>query len=290
MKQSGNGTYAHYVVKNEHVIMHYYDDIEFVYGEEIPQCRTVIDHRFDGLYSLQLKLDGRMSFGVDESAPVIYTGPLLFWHHPAHRYRYSVVGDSGWHHLWCSFRGERARRIIEQGFMTLSADHCMPVQEPDRFARVFMPLVMMVKARTQGSHAESTVLLERILNLASGEAAAKSQTGRNSQQRVREAETAMREQTSKSVDVRRLAKAAGMSDGHFRRVFRQQYGLSPHHHLLMLVMHRAADLLSNSALPVSSIAYILGYEDPAQFSKTFRGQLGLSPMRWRSTHGHRHEF
>ena len=44
---------------------------------------------------------------------------------------------------------------------------------------------------------------------------------------------------------------------------------------------RACALLRDGRLPVTQIAYQLGYRDSANFSRAFRRELGLTPMEYR---------
>jgi AraC-like DNA-binding protein len=43
----------------------------------------------------------------------------------------------------------------------------------------------------------------------------------------------------------------------------------------------ATDYLANSSLSISRIAYRLGYQDPSNFGRAFRGWFGMSPGNYR---------
>jgi AraC-like DNA-binding protein len=43
-------------------------------------------------------------------------------------------------------------------------------------------------------------------------------------------------------------------------------------------------LLGNTELPVSDVAWILGYSDPTVFARAFRHWTDASPSAWRNTH------
>ncbi|CAN7314990.1 helix-turn-helix transcriptional regulator [Pseudomonas sp. LjRoot71] len=45
----------------------------------------------------------------------------------------------------------------------------------------------------------------------------------------------------------------------------------------------ALQLLTNTDLSVSSIAYSLQYQDPNAFSRAFKSWTGCSPQHWRNT-------
>lgn len=78
-----------------------------------------------------------------------------------------------------------------------------------------------------------------------------------------------------------LARRAGLSTGHFCRVFRAITGRSPIDHLIRLRMDRACVLFADRDRTVADIARELGYEDPGYFARLFRQVVGLSPRAFR---------
>jgi AraC family transcriptional activator of pobA len=62
---------------------------------------------------------------------------------------------------------------------------------------------------------------------------------------------------------------------------RRATGLSPQAYLHREIMRDACELLASTGLPVSQIAFRLGYVDPAYFNRFFTRQSGQSPGRYR---------
>ena len=81
-----------------------------------------------------------------------------------------------------------------------------------------------------------------------------------------------------------LAGAAGISEGHLRRLFQQLYRVSPAQYLLTLRMSHAKDLLQTGTLPVAEIAIRTGFSSAYYFSDAFRRNVGESPTAWRKSH------
>lgn len=269
--------------------MNYYNDITCIWGNVLPECRAVIDGGWPDLCNLHLKTRGEMEFGVDGSVRELF-GPhdaVLFWHHPLHRFQYRPGTSGSWEHHWVTFRGPRALRILEQGFMALSPDFRLRIADPEPFGLLFRELVDVVLSENLDplrKSAKGLVLIERVLNLAWEEKCSQRFAVPKSRQRLTQVEQALRERTNRSTDVYAIARRMGFSDAHFRRLFRANYGVSPHQYLLHLVMQRAARQLVSSDHPVSLIGSNVGYEDPAQFSKAFRKLMGQSPQQWRNHH------
>jgi AraC-like DNA-binding protein len=84
-----------------------------------------------------------------------------------------------------------------------------------------------------------------------------------------------------------VAAEVGLSAFHFVRVFRAALGLTPHQYLIRVRLLRAIDLLRNTALEVTEVAYEAGWGDLSTFNRTFRRDLGCTPLelrRGRSSH------
>jgi AraC-like DNA-binding protein len=78
-----------------------------------------------------------------------------------------------------------------------------------------------------------------------------------------------------------LASTFHMSYAHFRRVFKQQSGLSPYQYHLQLRIHRAREMLHSTTLAVGQVAARLNFPNPYYFSKIFKKKTGMSPSLWR---------
>jgi len=79
----------------------------------------------------------------------------------------------------------------------------------------------------------------------------------------------------------RLAREAGYSNEHLRRLCRRQLGRSPMHQVTYLRMRRAAELLATTELTITAITYEIGYHNPFVFSNAFTKWVGLRPSEYR---------
>lgn len=91
----------------------------------------------------------------------------------------------------------------------------------------------------------------------------------------------MREQIARGQSLDDYAELASMSPSHFRRIFRRTMGISPNQYMRQLRLERAAYLLRNTSDTIESIAYQVGYGEPAFFARTFKAQMGLAPGGYR---------
>jgi AraC-like DNA-binding protein len=78
-----------------------------------------------------------------------------------------------------------------------------------------------------------------------------------------------------------MARAAGLSRGHFTRTFTQVFGESPHQYLLTRRLERAAALLRTTDWPVSRICFAVGLGSLGSFTTSFRRMFGRTPTAYR---------
>jgi len=78
------------------------------------------------------------------------------------------------------------------------------------------------------------------------------------------------------------AKALSVTPTHLNRITRAATGDTASHLILNRLIREARRNLVYTNLPVSTIAYTLGFEDPAYFSRVYAAATGLSPRAFRA--------
>lgn len=78
-----------------------------------------------------------------------------------------------------------------------------------------------------------------------------------------------------------LAHIARLSAFHFVRAFKRSLGVTPHRYQIRLRVQRACELLQDVDVPVTEIAFIVGYQSSQSFARVFRQQMGMSPNDYR---------
>jgi AraC-like DNA-binding protein len=87
-----------------------------------------------------------------------------------------------------------------------------------------------------------------------------------------------------SPGVAAMARVAGVSVSHLRRLCGEVRGMSPRQALAATRMRRAQLLLEQPELKLEAIAQAVGFSCGAAFSRAFKAATGLSPSRWRAEH------
>ncbi len=89
----------------------------------------------------------------------------------------------------------------------------------------------------------------------------------------------LRKHFRESVPVEELARTAGMGLTSFHTHFREVTRTTPHQYQKELRLIEARRLLIEQGLPVSVVAYRIGYKSPTQFSREYSKKYGEPPSK-----------
>jgi AraC family transcriptional activator of pobA len=101
------------------------------------------------------------------------------------------------------------------------------------------------------------------------------------QPRLARLEELIRSHLADGWSVSDYAQALHLSDRHLRRLCLEASGLSAHGFIEQVRLREACRLLAYTRMQVQMVAYALGFEDQAYFTRTFRRCTGLSPTEYR---------
>lgn len=99
--------------------------------------------------------------------------------------------------------------------------------------------------------------------------------------RIREAIVLMSRDLARDLDVDALAAQIGVSRAHFFTLFQRATQVTPLVYANVLRFEAAVKRLTQSSVPVSDVAYELGFSAPGHFSYFFRQHLGITPTSYR---------
>lgn len=83
------------------------------------------------------------------------------------------------------------------------------------------------------------------------------------------------------LDTKAIAESAAISESECLRCFRATIGTAPIRYLRQYRIEKAARMLEETAVPVSSVAENCGFQDVSYFTKTFREMKGCTPSAYR---------
>ena len=79
----------------------------------------------------------------------------------------------------------------------------------------------------------------------------------------------------------RLSARLGVSERHVRRIFEAHFGVSPLQYLQTRRLHTAKQLLADTALPITQIALMSGFQSVRRFNAAFAQHYSLNPSTMR---------
>ncbi|QQN62258.1 helix-turn-helix transcriptional regulator [Bradyrhizobium diazoefficiens] len=101
--------------------------------------------------------------------------------------------------------------------------------------------------------------------------------------RLQKVITEVRANPGAAYDVETLAAISGMSRSAFAREFLKTYEMTPMRFVATARLHRAAELLRSTAMPVKLVAGTVGFASRSHFSRAFRDLYGIDPLNFRAT-------
>ena len=93
----------------------------------------------------------------------------------------------------------------------------------------------------------------------------------------------IRTHLDEEIDLRTLAAVSSFSPCHFHRIVSAFLGEPLGEFITRTRIEAAAHMLRYGELPVSEIAYRVGYDTPSSLTKAFRRFFGISPKAYRTT-------
>lgn len=186
--------------------------------------------------------------------------------------------DAGCELYWVHFDGPAARRyfdIISQ----------RPNMQPAHFDRA-RRAVTELSARTEKDGQlidapEVHRLLTNLLTEFMMDAGGRTSEGQDIIDDIR---NYILENVGRELSLEALADQARMSPFHFSRQFKRYAGVSPHTYLVNARINTARFYLASSDLTVKEIAFSCGFSSVSSFCTSFKKNVGITPLDYRSAH------
>lgn len=234
---------------------------------------TWVSSRFF-LYGVTLVLAGNGRYlDADGHLHVVGPGDLLRMHSRGRQARTPLLKGEGWAECALWVRGRINTELARLGVWAWSPS-CAPVHPPAAAVRLFVDHHQQVLA-AEGSGLDllrSTIaVVDDLVRLTSDHRAV--------DDLVERAKRLIAAEPDRLDLVERVARDLGVGAASLQRRFRQQVGISPAAYQREQRMLQATTLLQRHS--VKETARLVGFEDPASFSRSFKRVTGVTPSRYR---------
>lgn len=86
---------------------------------------------------------------------------------------------------------------------------------------------------------------------------------------------------SKHISMREISEMYNLSETSLKNYFNAMFGMTVSEYMLSIRLKKAAELLTDSRLPISDIANLCGYSNQGRFAKIFKEHYGMLPLEYR---------
>lgn len=86
-----------------------------------------------------------------------------------------------------------------------------------------------------------------------------------------------------NIDIQSIADQLNINRSYLSVLFKKNIGLSPKKYMMDVRMKRASQLLFATKMTINEIAFSVGYNDQATFSKAFKNYFLLTPSQYRKS-------
>ena len=115
---------------------------------------------------------------------------------------------------------------------------------------------------------------------------ANEKTGRDNPY-IREAINLMQQYYATNITINDISNLIYLSPFHFKRVFKEYTGQTPHRYLMNIRLEKAKELLKNSEYSIEDTARQCGFVNAGHFAVVFKRSTKLSPSEYRKTHANK---
>lgn len=85
---------------------------------------------------------------------------------------------------------------------------------------------------------------------------------------------------SKEIRVEDIAQAAYVSESYLRKIFAENYGMSPSQYVKFVRIHEACKILRRRTVNINEAARRVGYDNMSTFIKNFKRIMNKTPKQW----------
>lgn len=232
-------------------------------------------------YTLVYIVNGNGVLETDSVKERILDG-TIFMIYPNEKHRYKPDEETGWEEYWICFNGNYIEGLINDCLF----DRTKPIFHlgfNEKLLNLFNDVVDVAKEENNGYQ---SIMNTAIIHILGRLYAFKQQLFQNpdnlSTLVVKRAKLLFR---SKILDVptpKMISEELEVGYSWFRKVFKENTGISPGQYFIQLKIQHAKELLINNQLSIKEIAYTLKFDSPFYFSKIFKQKTSLTPLQFRN--------
>ncbi|WP_372350920.1 AraC family transcriptional regulator [Streptomyces sp. KL116D] len=203
------------------------------------------------------------------------TAPALLWLIPGVAHHYGPDPGAGWDETFVAFTGMATATYTRLGYITPERP-VVPLASTTEIGAVTARIMRAARPGNPLADVEAAVAVHELLLAL--RTACDQGSGPAGDRAVLEA---LARDAFLELSVDDHAARLGLTLVGLRALVRRASGRAPKDFILSVRLRRAQELLAGTDLPTTTVARMVGYEDPAYFSRLFGRRIGMPPSRFR---------
>lgn len=201
---------------------------------------------------------------------------------PGRIVHYAADTSDPWTYSWVGFNGLKAEAILKKAGLS-STNTVFDYDEDDGLIQSLNEMITAARSGSASGLMLTGYLFIFLANLVKSHRSRVPDSGKASasDKYVAKAVEYIEKNFAGFLSVEDIAKSLKINRSYLSTLFSKYLGMSPREFIIRFRMDKACELLKNPHLSVGDAARSVGYEDPFQFSKTFRKVIGISPTEYR---------
>lgn len=201
-------------------------------------------------------------------------------------HRYEGVGSQTWEFLWIHFYGGSSDGYYEE--FSRQFPPVIMLQEPFLLEVTLRRILAIHQKKAVYAEILTASLITSILTELFIQKLSDDMTAVSMPETISQAASYIQNHFAEPITLDLLAEKAAMSKFYLSREFTRFMGTSVNQYLINCRIGYAKELLRESSLPVSEIAFCTGMNHVSQFIRLFRDREGVTPLAYRRLWQDRH--
>ena len=191
---------------------------------------------------------------------------------------YKADKQNPWHYIWIGFNGSKAKDIIKT--ININAKNPLfTLTDSKNIISYVIDILDQYPKLSENSLKYNSLLYFFLSNIVS-----KNKVEYTHQTNyVAKAQNYIIANLHEKISVNDLAKNLGINRSYLSTLFKSQTGISIKDYIINYKIQKSIELIKTTDLSIGEIARSVGYMDPLLFSKIFKKNKGISPLKYKIT-------
>ncbi len=229
---------------------------------------------------------GQGLFESEKGRPVSVREGSVILLFPGERHRYKPSLQTGWDEYWIGLKGEIMDNLVANSFFT-PGNPCLYIGFNESVFNIFSDIIEGTRQDLPGRQPRiagaAMHLMGSFYSLSQQHAVTQSGEREDKDKNlvVNKARILFRSHAEQDYSPEQAARELQVGYSWFRKIFKNQTGLSPGQFFTRVKIERARELLADPSLSIKEIAYSLSFDSGYYFGKVFREKTGMKPTDYR---------